>query len=852
LKFCLDDCSIITLSWRDSGVFVCFLNNGTNSCVHYLEEEEVFSTNGYALKFNRNMVQGQKIYIRNVDEFRKRAETYIEVNDFKTCFLPEYLINDHTTKTLIQNLLPFGSRKKALVGYSYINHMKTFGFDNQKLKALCIEDHGDHENTVLILDWQKNIVYYIRISSLEKFNCQKVATELNRCNDFLKSFLLLHEAKLKGENLAVCALLAFTNITATDIDNAQFELHTHLKSFVICKDDITDREKLISKVKVLYEKVQTGRKDCGVMSKPSSVIPSKLRQILSESMATMVVVNIALPRLTNDPYLQVISLLLNKEQYEIIHHPDNHIIITGGYGCGKTLILLEIAKKLFLKQEHGEIFYICFDPFSLLPARMKEYFQVLQNEHPRSENVKLTAIGINQSDSILLENKRDLKSILEFYTNQTRGIAHFLIDEVDSEKFTEEYSKNVKDVLVGKMGQSKVVLAMQSMRKQRNNQDIPDNDKGHCFEQTGMTLLPLKKSMRMAGNIFKLKKIATESILEPTSMMIKRSLKKRKLTLPENYTTHQNRPVTDTVQKNKNLVSTTQQSLESINISNTQVLGAKEFVSTSQSSFPKPNNITTSATERNESRELHIDDTDMEMLMKISPQLFSNDANDPSVKIQTVFTYPDTENGVNVNGEKLPTIIYLNKVLGNSGVFLRQIIEYFLNDKLKICIICNSREVSCLTKYSLQILCNELNDISYTYYTPYLDSRLPGDSEKERIWQESQVNSSIFVTDHKGFRGCEAESVVTFVNQDDKYNNHVLVEILSRAVVNLCLLVLPCKSEDINVKPGSLRHVIKLWKEKQAVVEIYLKKFKFKYNRQFEDFRKEHANHSILVEDVER
>ena len=103
-------------------------------------------------------------------------------------------------------------------------------------------------------------------------------------------------------------------------------------------------------------------------------------------------------------------------------------------------------------------------------------------------------------------------------------------------------------------------------------------------------------------------------------------------------------------------------------------------------------------------------------------------------------------------------------------------------------------------------------------YTPCLEVRLPNDEEKELIWSNSQTASSVLVSDHKGFRGCEAESIVTFVNQEDKFNNHILVEILTRAVVHLTLLVLPCKSKDTSIKKGSLRHVIHLWEKNQAVI----------------------------------
>ena len=111
----------------------------------------------------------------------------------------------------------------------------------------------------------------------------------------------------------------------------------------------------------------------------------------------------------------------------------------------------------------------------------------------------------------------------------------------------------------------------------------------------------------------------------------------------------------------------------------------------------------------------------------------------------------------------------------------------------------------------------------------------------------SLVGSEMCIRDsHKGFRGCEAESIVTFVNQEDKFNNHILVEILTRAVVHLTLLVLPCKSKDSSIKHGSLRHVIELWKENQAVSVINVKSEHYVMKKcntiDYEKFKKNHEN----------
>jgi len=128
-----------------------------------------------------------------------------------------------------------------------------------------------------------------------------------------------------------------------------------------------------------------------------------------------------------------------------------------------------------------------------------------------------------------------------------------LIDEVDGEKFTKQFSADIKSLLEERMAQSKVVFAMQSMGKQRNKSEDRTNDEvnGHCLEQTGMKLLPLQKSMRMIGNIYNLHKIATESILQSTTITFKHAWHERIHSIEQpnqNYASNQ-----EHVQDNENL-----------------------------------------------------------------------------------------------------------------------------------------------------------------------------------------------------------------------------------------------------------------------------------------------------------
>ena len=65
---------------------------------------------------------------------------------------------------------------------------------------------------------------------------------------------------------------------------------------------------------------------------------------------------------------------------------------------------------------------------------------------------------------------------------------------------------------------------------------------------------------------------------------------------------------------------------------------------------------------------------------------------------------------------------------------------------------------------------------------------------------------------------CEAEHCITFVNLEEKFSKHVLVEILTRAVTKLHLLVLPTKLKDGDtIEKGNLYGILNAWKKEKML-----------------------------------
>ena len=87
------------------------------------------------------------------------------------------------------------------------------------------------------------------------------------------------------------------------------------------------------------------------------------------------------PTMTENPDKQMISskVLLTREQIEIFYSQYKHIIIRGGFGCGKTIIAQAMLKKISESLKNDEkLYFICYDSRSELLDQIAK--EVQENE----------------------------------------------------------------------------------------------------------------------------------------------------------------------------------------------------------------------------------------------------------------------------------------------------------------------------------------------------------------------------------------------------------------------------------------------------------------------------------------
>ena len=73
----------------------------------------------------------------------------------------------------------------------------------------------------------------------------------------------------------------------------------------------------------------------------------------------------------------MVSVHLTPEQLDIYYSQDKHMIVKGGFGCGKSIIAAAMLQKISQGLEEDEkLIHVCYNPTSELLGQMLKNNQV--------------------------------------------------------------------------------------------------------------------------------------------------------------------------------------------------------------------------------------------------------------------------------------------------------------------------------------------------------------------------------------------------------------------------------------------------------------------------------------------
>ena len=211
--------------------------------------------------------------------------------------------------------------------------------------------------------------------------------------------------------------------------------------------------------------------------------------------------------------MENLSVLLTRQQMEILYSQHKHMIIKGGFGCGKTVIAAAMLKKISESLRSDEkLYYICYDARSELLTQIKKDVQ--------NKTVSNITPYHNKEKRNLSEIMRDV-----LQQNERKKKLNFVVDEYDGEDLDESEANRLNIVFSESLKESFILLIVQPIEKERiifnthqsqNRFDLLKN----------MELHQLNMVMRNSVEIHNLIKVTMDLLQKQKTVFIHQETKK--------------------------------------------------------------------------------------------------------------------------------------------------------------------------------------------------------------------------------------------------------------------------------------------------------------------------------------
>ena len=628
----------------------------------------------------------------------------------------------------------FGDPKKLmlLTGYNCFYHLELF---NNLSRYITEEQYRRCQNSIMLVNWDLGIFAVFVVCESDK--AAEVKASVDLCNLMLKAiYNLFHESikntgitlyagiylpKVKRCNLGPQGGYSFLNsdFSSTKVDNFMMFIAEHEQpNLVLFQENLS---KLRGKTKLSAESAE------------------KLQGIAYQMMSIMALTDGSLPSFGGDVTERIKTLLFNQDQWKVVNYRHPLKIIKACYGSGKTLVLKRIARNIFMQHEKGSVFYLCFDPFSLLDVQIHKDFEKWKEEK-LSSRVKLTSLNLKglatelQIDindmfhSIEKPNFR-LSKLLKRLRNKESCQTTFLIDEFPSEALETNLRDSIPD-------DTNVVIALHSTRKV-----VQLYKEGNLVQQSANTTAPeyalpsgcklfaLTKSMRMCEDLFDLVKVAKECI-KPSEVS---------LVIPQQGSLAEQSAENSVVENQSTSTHNESADLES----------SHNFYTTPKSEEETKKGTKVEVASLAAKTQLSMTIHDPSAIPDLVGDYLHNNLVGSKVVV-TPHLDKESKSGTTIQSGVKPQLVFLPEEFDfcpQSGDLLAVILQTVCSINQASTIICSSVGEIVITKYALESLGKKV-----TVFAPYLYQSFPSMGEKEVVLTELTRNGFFLITDYRSFR----------------------------------------------------------------------------------------------------
>ena len=506
-----------------------------------------------------------------------------------------------------------------------------------------------------------------------------------------------------------------------------------------------------------------------------------------------------IPTLTDKYDEQMINLavLLTREQMDIVYSQDKHIIIKGGFGCGKTIVAAAMLEKISESLKNDEkLYYICYDSRSEL---LNQMVNVAQNKE------------VANMTSFHNKERRNLSEIIKdiLVKKESTRKVNFIVDEYDGEDLDESEAKGLNEIFNEWLKNMFIVLIVQPIEKKRVINNIPQKrNKSELLEN--MKVYQLTRVMRNSVEIHNLVKLTTDVLRKQQTVFIHQEDKKTK-SEPKIRVRNESVSAANTVTKSRNpglhITAKLPSRRRDVNQYRKEILGLNEVKFTPES--VKGTRYRDDYSEENPS----IPKLGLDEAQALSEAMTGT--SDGGVKTISEFRFAAADKTGHKIRSKKPTFFELGarsdfqKVISLIAIFEEREID-------------RSEQVV----HHFDTGSNEIPDIFFFTFAHHFKIQ---DKVTKKYEEFKSPEKSILVCSHPTFRGLEHPKITVVIERDIYYVQHYLVEALARCTSDLCVVVLQNSS--------TLTNITTEWKTKVAIQQLEIKIFED--TSQGEDFELE-------------
>ena len=391
----------------------------------------------------------------------------------------------------------------VLPSFSILKHLHWHGLNPKMISNYLQTEKIPSELSAVVYNSQKSVILLIR-----KAKSEKLTNDIASLINYLKLFILLFDNVLPN--------IKFIPLVVTD-DNVN-------PDYVDCHDC---RNHVLSEKELRYFSNWLGRRE---QEEYFNIGNNKIKEDLGKSnvLKTRFLAKVTgvlaaasihpnhMPRLIGgqsyNKQMEHVKVLLTPAQLDIIHSQDKHVIIKGGFGCGKSIIAAAMLKKIAESLKNDEkLFHICYDAKS----------EMLNEIGTKSDKVT----PFHNKDGLLLS------TVIDQITKPDRSEKiNLVVDEYDGEDLNKAEADKLNKVFNESLKESYIVLIRQPIEKERHINDVPQEknrfdilkkdrmkaDYLHKWKEGTMIEYHLALNMRNSKEIYELVEATKEELEKQT------------------------------------------------------------------------------------------------------------------------------------------------------------------------------------------------------------------------------------------------------------------------------------------------------------------------------------------------